>query len=56
VYVLMYDIVLNVDRKKARQRERNANDVSKLLSFLHCVKKITLSFSLTSNWTKKERF
>jgi hypothetical protein len=56
VYILTYDILLNVDRKKARQRERNVNDVSKLLSFLRCVKKITHSFSLTSNWTKKERF
>jgi hypothetical protein len=52
----MYGILFNVDRKKVKQRERNANDVSKLLSFLHCVKKITHSFSLTSNWTKKERF
>jgi hypothetical protein len=57
LYVLTYDILFNVDRKKARKRETNANDVFKLLSlFLHCVKKITHNFSLTSNWTKKERF
>jgi hypothetical protein len=37
--VLTYDILLNVDRKKARQRERNANDVSKLLSFFALCKK-----------------
>lgn len=42
--------------KKAKQRERNANDVAKLLSFFALCKKDNPHFSLTSNWIKRGRF
>jgi hypothetical protein len=51
--------MLNIDnnyRKKAKQRERNANDVAKLLFFLHYAKRIIHNFSLTSNWIKRGGF
>jgi hypothetical protein len=36
-------------RKQTKQREKNANDVSKLLAFLPYAKGIIHSFSLTSS-------
>jgi hypothetical protein len=36
-------------RKQAKQREKNANDVSKLLAFFHYAKGIIHNFSLISS-------
>jgi hypothetical protein len=35
---------------------KNANDVSKLLSFFHYARKIIHNFFQTFNWTKKGKF
>jgi hypothetical protein len=51
-----FTIISVLYRKKARGQEQNIDDVSKLLTFFHYIRRRIHNFSLTFNWIKKGIF